>query len=332
MLCPVENADPDRKFANARVFCRFARFCVRIFFAPSPLCLLSWCGCVSGVHMYICMFAFCDRINCPDEEMARRIVERGKGSGRADDHAEAAKVRINTYHQQSSGYVQFHTNSVSENIYIMVTVRDIFFPFFSVSEAKHGRQTAVFADVLLRSGDVPVRTLCSWAGTVVAAAAAAALSLHCCVYGPYGNLTVSCIALLLPTPRWCVCVFAPIACCYRVRLSVFVPQAVALLRLDRAEVRGPGRNAARARKHTVSPEPSDAELNLLQARPRRPVGGGQRAGAGGGRGDPSRTGAKRVENNLRSKHIIVVAGMMGWCCCGEFWEWRVRLCPSCVCR
>ncbi|CAN0477020.1 unnamed protein product, partial [Scytosiphon promiscuus] len=33
----------------------------------------------------------CIRINCPDEEMARRIVERGKGSGRADDHAEAAK-------------------------------------------------------------------------------------------------------------------------------------------------------------------------------------------------------------------------------------------------
>lgn len=43
------------------------------------------------------------RINCPDEEMASRIVERGKGSGRADDHVEAAKVRIATYHQQSSG-------------------------------------------------------------------------------------------------------------------------------------------------------------------------------------------------------------------------------------
>lgn len=43
------------------------------------------------------------RINCPDEVMASRIVERGKGSGRADDHAEAAQVRIDTYHQQSSG-------------------------------------------------------------------------------------------------------------------------------------------------------------------------------------------------------------------------------------
>ena len=45
----------------------------------------------------------CRRINCPDEVMARRIVERGKGSGRSDDHAGAAKVRIDTYHQQSSG-------------------------------------------------------------------------------------------------------------------------------------------------------------------------------------------------------------------------------------
>ncbi|CAM9102966.1 unnamed protein product [Laminaria digitata] len=45
----------------------------------------------------------CIRVNCPDEEMEKRIVERGKGSGRADDHAGAAKVRIATYHQQSSG-------------------------------------------------------------------------------------------------------------------------------------------------------------------------------------------------------------------------------------
>ncbi|CAM9432011.1 unnamed protein product [Ectocarpus sp. 6 AP-2014] len=45
----------------------------------------------------------CIRINCPDEVMASRIVERGKGSGRADDHAGAAQVRIDTYHQQSSG-------------------------------------------------------------------------------------------------------------------------------------------------------------------------------------------------------------------------------------
>lgn len=45
----------------------------------------------------------CIRVNCPDEEMETRIVQRGKGSGRADDHAGAAKVRIATYHQQSSG-------------------------------------------------------------------------------------------------------------------------------------------------------------------------------------------------------------------------------------
>ena len=61
---------------------------------------------MSSALVLLCLGA--SRVNCPDEEMERRIVERGKGSGRADDHAGAAKVRIATYHQQSSGCVSYH--------------------------------------------------------------------------------------------------------------------------------------------------------------------------------------------------------------------------------
>ncbi|CAM9651387.1 unnamed protein product [Ascophyllum nodosum] len=49
----------------------------------------------------------CIRINCPDEIMAERIVKRGIASGRDDDHEEAAKVRIATYHQQSAGPARY---------------------------------------------------------------------------------------------------------------------------------------------------------------------------------------------------------------------------------
>lgn len=57
---------------------------------------------------YLFVLARAGRVNCPDEEMETRIVQRGKGSGRADDHAGAAKVRIATYHQQSSGCELIH--------------------------------------------------------------------------------------------------------------------------------------------------------------------------------------------------------------------------------
>lgn len=43
-------------------------------------------------------------------------------------------------------------------------------------------------------------------------------------------------------------------------------QTIALLRFDRVEVRGPGRNAPRKRKRPVSVESAHAELHLLPAR------------------------------------------------------------------
>jgi UMP-CMP kinase len=38
---------------------------------------------------------------CPEEEMVRRIVERGKSSGRADDNADTARRRVQVFRDQS---------------------------------------------------------------------------------------------------------------------------------------------------------------------------------------------------------------------------------------
>lgn len=44
-----------------------------------------------------CMLYF----DCPDSEMKRRILERGRTSGRVDDNEETASKRIDTFHRQS---------------------------------------------------------------------------------------------------------------------------------------------------------------------------------------------------------------------------------------
>lgn len=104
--CSTENAHPDSQNSN------LSRLAALQFFAfvliPCVVCSLSpSCLTAGGAWR---LYSSPSRINCPDEEMARRIVERGKGSGRADDHAEAAKVRIDTYHQQSTGCVRRKRN------------------------------------------------------------------------------------------------------------------------------------------------------------------------------------------------------------------------------
>lgn len=45
--------------------------------------------------------------DCPDEEMVRRIVERGKKSGRADDNEETARQRVKIFKQQSEAPTKF---------------------------------------------------------------------------------------------------------------------------------------------------------------------------------------------------------------------------------
>lgn len=48
------------------------------------------------------MMKFCDvkfmlYVECSQEEMERRVMERGKSSGRSDDNPETMKKRINTF-------------------------------------------------------------------------------------------------------------------------------------------------------------------------------------------------------------------------------------------
>lgn len=45
-----------------------------------------------------------------DEELIKRIVERGKTSGRADDNAETAKKRLQTYYAQTLPLKKFYEN------------------------------------------------------------------------------------------------------------------------------------------------------------------------------------------------------------------------------
>jgi adenylate kinase len=47
------------------------------------------------------------QFDCSDEVMEKRIIERGKSSGREDDTRETAAVRIATYHKMSNGPLKY---------------------------------------------------------------------------------------------------------------------------------------------------------------------------------------------------------------------------------
>ena len=52
-----------------------------------------------------------------DEELIKRIVERGKTSGRSDDNAETAKKRLETYYAQTMPLKDFY---VSQGKYVKI--------------------------------------------------------------------------------------------------------------------------------------------------------------------------------------------------------------------
>eukprot|EP01127_Copromyxa_protea_P009399 TRINITY_DN2219_c0_g1_i1.p1 TRINITY_DN2219_c0_g1~~TRINITY_DN2219_c0_g1_i1.p1 ORF type:complete len:369 (-),score=53.10 TRINITY_DN2219_c0_g1_i1:69-1175(-) len=60
--------------------------------------------------------------DCPDEEMKRRIVERGKQSGRLDDNEATALNRIATFHQQSREPMEFFIKAGTKVIRIDTTL------------------------------------------------------------------------------------------------------------------------------------------------------------------------------------------------------------------
>lgn len=47
-------------------------------------------------------------LTCDDEVVTKRIVERGKTSGRADDNEESVKERIKTFHDQSEPVIEYY--------------------------------------------------------------------------------------------------------------------------------------------------------------------------------------------------------------------------------
>lgn len=50
-------------------------------------------------------------LEVPDDELVRRIVERGKSSGRSDDTAEVAAERLRVYYAQTKPVADFYSKS-----------------------------------------------------------------------------------------------------------------------------------------------------------------------------------------------------------------------------
>jgi adenylate kinase family enzyme len=65
---------------------------------------------MENVHDFLSLYQNVESIlyfQCGDEEMIRRIVERGKRSGRSDDNAETAKKRIAVFKEQSTEPIKY---------------------------------------------------------------------------------------------------------------------------------------------------------------------------------------------------------------------------------
>ncbi|PHJ19213.1 ump-cmp kinase [Cystoisospora suis] len=56
----------------------------------------------SGVDLRFCLF-----LDCPEETMEHRLLERGKSSGRADDNAEAIRKRFKTFKEETMPIVRY---------------------------------------------------------------------------------------------------------------------------------------------------------------------------------------------------------------------------------
>ncbi|KAB5563461.1 adenylate kinase-domain-containing protein [Coniochaeta sp. 2T2.1] len=59
----------------------------------------------------VCPAKFVLFYDCPEEEMQRRLMERGKTSGRADDNAESIKKRFRTFVETSMPVVEYFEKS-----------------------------------------------------------------------------------------------------------------------------------------------------------------------------------------------------------------------------
>ena len=66
-------------------------------------------------------------INVPEDELIRRLIERGKTSGRADDNLQTIKERLVVYHEQTRPVDDYYElNDKYVRIQGLGTISDIF--------------------------------------------------------------------------------------------------------------------------------------------------------------------------------------------------------------
>ena len=53
-------------------------------------------------------------LDCTFETLERRLIERGKTSGRSDDNIETIRKRFNTYSEQTSPFLNYYKENVGE--------------------------------------------------------------------------------------------------------------------------------------------------------------------------------------------------------------------------
>ncbi|XP_046846578.1 UMP-CMP kinase-like [Xenia sp. Carnegie-2017] len=66
--------------------------------------LQGWNNRMTGIVDVKCVLFF----DCPEEECIRRIVERGKTSGRSDDNIHSLRKRFNTYKEQTMPIIEHY--------------------------------------------------------------------------------------------------------------------------------------------------------------------------------------------------------------------------------
>ena len=49
-------------------------------------------------------------LDVPEEELMKRLIQRGKDSGRADDNEETIKKRLVVYHSQTQPLIEWYNN------------------------------------------------------------------------------------------------------------------------------------------------------------------------------------------------------------------------------
>lgn len=75
-------------------------------------------------------------LDVPEDELMKRLINRGKVSGRSDDNEETIKKRLNVYHTQTSPLIDWYEKEgIRHHIEGLGTVDDIFARISSVIDS-----------------------------------------------------------------------------------------------------------------------------------------------------------------------------------------------------